>query len=453
MGGCVSRAQCSSRAVAFFMLLMSILSTRQAESAVEYTVIDLTIVADPSGQLPERPGEYGLNDNGDVTGLGDLSRPFYFKYHAGPVVNLGDLTGDFGSGGNGYSWGYGINAGGWVVGSTRNAQNHSRPFLWRDDNENGVADPGEMRELAMNPGATEAVAYSINNAGQVVISGNGISRWTDLDGDLVVDANERVILSTSGSYYASGSVNESGSVLYFDQRPRRWTDANNDSLIQSSEIATIPLNLLGGIHSSAQSMNNDGDVTGFYELANGFARGYLWRDVNDNHQVDTGEAVDLGTPPQTNLYPFGINDACDIVGGLAQIGVPRVAVIWDEGNGYRDLNALIDPNLAIHCEQAWQINNTGQIALHGYRTGEEQIERVYLLTPRVQPDLDYDGDVDPHDLVLFEDCVTGPAVGPPATGCEEADFDGDNDVDQDDFGVWQRCLSGSDTPAEQACDD
>lgn len=70
---------------------------------------------------------------------------------------------------------------------------------------------------------------------------------------------------------------------------------------------------------------------------------------------------------------------------------------------------------------------------------------------RVPPDLDNDGDVDNDDFGEFQGCFTGPDLGPPVAGCEDADFDGDADVDQSDFGVLQRCISGADVPASPEC--
>ncbi len=64
-------------------------------------------------------------------------------------------------------------------------------------------------------------------------------------------------------------------------------------------------------------------------------------------------------------------------------------------------------------------------------------------SPRpIRSDFDRDGDVDVDDIAFFDDCSTGPAIGPIATGCEPADLDGDGDVDQSDFAGVQRCYSG-----------
>lgn len=73
-----------------------------------------------------------------------------------------------------------------------------------------------------------------------------------------------------------------------------------------------------------------------------------------------------------------------------------------------------------------------------------------VTTPANAADFDRDGDVDLIDFLLFDSCVSGPAVQV-SPGCESQDFDGDHDVDQADFGVVQRYLSGSDQPASTSC--
>jgi hypothetical protein len=72
--------------------------------------------------------------------------------------------------------------------------------------------------------------------------------------------------------------------------------------------------------------------------------------------------------------------------------------------------------------------------------------------PRSPSDLDIDGDGDADDFSVFQACVTGAEMGPPAPGCELSDIDGDNDVDLGDFGRFQRCLSGPDIPADPSCE-
>jgi len=69
----------------------------------------------------------------------------------------------------------------------------------------------------------------------------------------------------------------------------------------------------------------------------------------------------------------------------------------------------------------------------------------------VPADFDQDGDVDGDDLAHWAGCVTGPELGPPGDGCQNADLDHDDDVDQCDFGLLQRCLSGAGVPTDPDC--
>ncbi|GMU23844.1 MAG: hypothetical protein AMXMBFR13_39220 [Phycisphaerae bacterium] len=78
---------------------------------------------------------------------------------------------------------------------------------------------------------------------------------------------------------------------------------------------------------------------------------------------------------------------------------------------------------------------------------------AYEIVPAHPVDFDGDGDVDQDDFGHFQVCATGPELGPPGTGCDNADLDGDDDVDQSDFGVFQRCISGPAQAADPACAD
>ncbi len=81
-----------------------------------------------------------------------------------------------------------------------------------------------------------------------------------------------------------------------------------------------------------------------------------------------------------------------------------------------------------------------------------EIDALADVDPDVAPpDFDCDTDVDRDDLDHLEACATGPALGPPASGCERADLDDDGDVDQADFGLLQRCLNEPDVPANPKC--
>ena len=128
--------------------------------------------------------------------------------------------------------------------------------------------------------------------------------------------------------------------------------------------------------------------------------------------------------------------------------------MWTAATGWQDLNTLIDSAAGIHLSQAQAINRAGQISGFGTMPATGNVDYAFLLTPLVKPDLNADGHVDGADLTLFLGCQTGPAMGPPASGCSTADFNGDGNgsVDAVDFAILQRCWSGSVLPAWEGCD-
>jgi hypothetical protein len=198
-------------------------------------------------------------------------------------------------------------------------------------------------------------------------------------------------------------------------------------------------------------MNIHGQVCGYARnAANTSSRGFLWTDVNDNNIAELLEVVDLGHPITTNFFARALNDHGHVVGGLA-FGSSRTAQIWDTVNGFRNLNDLIDPSLPYELRQAESINNAGQVTMYGRITGSTT-EHVFILTPRVPPDQDFDGDVDADDFVAFDLCVSGATILV-APGCEASDFDQDGDADTTDFSLLQRCYSGENIPVDLTCDD
>ena len=84
---------------------------------------------------------------------------------------------------------------------------------------------------------------------------------------------------------------------------------------------------------------------------------------------------------------------------------------------------------------------TGYNTVQWRALGDVSLTGGDILKPTCQADFDHDYDVDADDFILFDACMSGPAV-PVLHGCVAKDLDGDVDVDQSDFGLFQRCYSG-----------
>lgn len=76
-----------------------------------------------------------------------------------------------------------------------------------------------------------------------------------------------------------------------------------------------------------------------------------------------------------------------------------------------------------------------------------------IKSPYAPFDFNRDGYVNQVDYSVLAGCMTGPNLGPPDPGCENADVDGDDDIDLDDFGKFQICMTAGSIPADPDCAD
>jgi len=84
---------------------------------------------------------------------------------------------------------------------------------------------------------------------------------------------------------------------------------------------------------------------------------------------------------------------------------------------------------------------TGRVRVAGNLSTGSGTTTVVEVAYTAPGDLDADCDVDSSDLLLFANCMNGPALPPPG-GCAAADLDGDGDVDLTDAAWMQRQVTG-----------
>lgn len=307
------------------------------------------------------------------------------------------------------SFAFGLNDQGQVVGESRHdRQGHVgqwRPVVWNAD--------GAPHELW----AEEHVGASltdINNVGEVV--GRYGSGSGTLPGELGVpygrafywsEATGRINIGFElGGDGQAMAVNDSGQVvgtseilqyLEFEGETRPYWVPH--PYIWESDQGMRDLGNVGGYGGFATAVNSHGQVVGHGDTPEGYERAFAWDETN-------GIRI-LESTPGFSTFAFAINDQGQVLGGdlgrgsvlwdlnagtstvipggraLNNAGqVVGGATIWDKANGVRLLADLIPPELGWEIENAFAINDAGQVVGYGLRN-----ERAYgfLMTPVPEP--------------------------------------------------------------------
>ena len=167
---------------------------------------------------------------------------------------------------------------------------------------------------------------------------------------------------------------------------------------------------LGGCcGGSAQSINSEGEVVGVSYDDRGHYHAFLWTAANGLRRIGPsgsfsaavainsrghiviqaypdiflhadGIARRLVLSPKYPAHPHALNDCDVIVGSFGPVSEASRAFVWNEAQGFQDLNALIPSGAAITLMSALDINNRGEII------GKAQTARGdamgFLLRPR-----------------------------------------------------------------------
>lgn len=292
---------------------------------------------------------------------------------------------------------YALSNSGNVAGTVSNTAGSGQGFLYTHN---------QFIPLGSPPGFTDNNANGVNNAGQVV-------------GQLYGPAGNHAYLYDAGSMIDLGSLEPSGAAVANDindaGQVAGWSASASGTRYQAFVYSNGVMHglgfLPGGTYSYANAINNSGQVTGSSSLG-GSDPGYtsehaflydhgVMKDlgtlggaiskgfgINDAGQVAgvsytilgnsqdfraflyaNGAMRDLGTVvPGANSWARGINNRGQVVGWY-DVGTGR-AFIWDQGNGMRDLNAMVDPSTGWFIHAAYRINDRQQIVALGCKNGQ-----------------------------------------------------------------------------------
>lgn len=279
-----------------------------------------------------------------------------------------------------FSRGFGINNSGVLAGSVRNTDGKVVAFMlknnfsWFSDEEvssNGlpeirfsINDPGDVAghklvtggiipivwkngqayELQPLAGQQYGEVYDINNSGQMVgesLNGNFVSPTT-MKATLFSLDGPAIDLGTLGGPKASAAgINEDGDVVGVSDLANGQSHA-----FLYSEGVMYDLGTLGGTVSNANAINNNGEIVGRSTLANGAIRAFLYKE---------GVMYDLGTLGGAASVAFDINDKGDVVGFARVANGQAHAFLYKDGV-MQDLGALGGTD-----SRAYGINNRGEI--------------------------------------------------------------------------------------------
>jgi hypothetical protein len=246
------------------------------------TTYSFQIIAYP-GAL--RTDAASINNDRDIVGEYeyDVRGPWHaFLFHEGNYFNI-DVPGAFLSAANG------INNSGKIVGAYTTVDPHTCTFdcgthaFLREDEEHYISiEP---------PGATGSDPFAINDRGQVVgdyaAPGHGLQHFLFDKGEFT---------TISGPDANLFGLNNRGDLLF------------TNSIVNRRGEVTV-LAFPGAVYTAGFSINNSGQVAGFYQFPN-TAGGVVFR----GYVYDRGSYQTVLYPGAQETFLFGINNRGDVVG-------------------------------------------------------------------------------------------------------------------------------------------
>lgn len=288
-----------------------------------------------------------INNSGQIVGNSAVSSGINhaFTYANGVMTDLGTLGGT-------QSYAYGINNSGQIVGESNNPTEGLSAFRYSAGSIVQLPNLGGM-------GVNNSSAAGINDSGLIAGLSYG---WDGTAHAVLINGGTITDLKTSEYANLAMAINNSGQVAgYFWSAPLTQPRA----FLYSGGSMTA-LGTLGGSSSSAEGMNDSGQVVGWSTTAGGADHAFLY---------SGGSMLDLGTLGGANSIAMQINNSGKVVGSS-----DSTAFLYSGGT-MTNLNSVTDlsgSNFA-SLESANAINDLGQIVGYGLTSGGDL--HAFLLTP------------------------------------------------------------------------
>lgn len=245
-----------------------------------------------------------VNEAGEVVGYATnaAGQQHAFKFTGGVVTDLGTL----GTGST--SAGYGINAGGTVVGYSTILPSPSTV-------QHAFEFSGSLLTDTNPSGASSSQAFGINDAGQAV-------------GTRALSGATRAFIELNGVYTTLGTLG--GTVSRGRGINSLGYVTGESSLAGSSPVHAFlyngstmaDLGTLGGTTSTGRSVNDLGQVSGSAATAGGLNHAFLYTG---------GSMADLGTLGGTTSNGYGVNNLGQVVGISTTAANAQRAFLYNDG--------------------------------------------------------------------------------------------------------------------------
>jgi probable HAF family extracellular repeat protein len=273
----------------------------------------------------------------------------------------------------------------------------------------------QAHDLGTLTGFASSIATRLNSHGQVVgwsVSGkNLVDSLATTHAFLLAETGMLDLGTLGGRDSRATGINESGVVVGESSVPEKATHAFVYRFGRMSDLGGLP----GGAFSAAYAINNRGSIVGAAETSRHLVHAVMWKDsrivelgtlegglrsralaVNDKQEIVgfseaaaaathaflyvNGRMQDLGTLGNDPVRANAINNHSQIVGASGVSRMIRHAFLWEEGVMH-DLNQLIGEKGPWRLEEAYDINDRGQILCLGIRSDESRDRHLLLLEP------------------------------------------------------------------------
>ncbi len=290
------------------------------------------------------PGRaYAINELGHVAGETELRNGDHhaFRWTPDGLTDLGTLGGPS-------SRAFGLNASNLVVGEAETADGSTVACIWRNDEPAGIATGGTV--------------YAVNDSGAMAgVVNEAAALWTSPE-------SAPQSITARGAIGIAFDLDPAGRVVGQAEAAEAEDRVSRAFLFQNGVTAALA-DLGRGLSSSAQAINRNGAIAGFFEPARGQTHAFLF---------DTNGLRDLDTLNNAYSAAYGMNNKGAVVGVMFNSpSDDDVAFLWSDGSMY-NLNDLLDTRENWNLVEAWGINDAGQIVGYGIKNGTE---RALLLTP------------------------------------------------------------------------